>query len=1060
MIFARERAEVIANKLKKLMVVQKFQLDDWKVKEGFFLRPEEADLAEEDWEPFDSRLMHWYGPDRHYWFRTVFTIPEEYDGKGLWLRIRTQIEEWDDAKNPQFLVFLNGEAVQGADMNHREVLLSEAATAGETVTVDLQAYSGTLHPEFRLMADVEEVSQPVKDLYYDIQVPLWAMDRMDQEGKTAIDILTVLNDTISLLDLRDVHSDDFYRSVEAARAYIAKALYEDLAGDDTVIATCIGHTHIDVAWWWTVAQSREKAARSFATVLELMDEYPEYRFMSSQPVLYTFVKERYPELYEEIKRRAAEGRWEPEGGMWLEADCNLTSGESLVRQFLYGKQFFQEEFGVDSRVLWLPDVFGYSGALPQIMKKCGIDYFMTTKLSWNQFNKVPDDTLLWEGIDGTKVLTHLISTLGVGQSVDRFFTTYNGILHPDAIMGGWQRYQNKEMNHDILVAFGYGDGGGGPTREMLETGRRMEKGIRGIPKVRQESSLTYFTELSERVKDSRRLHTWTGEFYFEYHRGTYTSMARNKRSNRKSELLLMDLELLSVLAEKRGLAYPAEDLERLWKMVLLNQFHDILPGSSIKEVYEVTKREYEQVAEEGGRLLKERKEAVAGAGDGVTVFNTLGFTRRSLTVLPDGVTSLTDKGEALPSQEIGGLRYSLTGEIPSKGYSVYGAVREADGGTAGEAAGDTEAAGGVVENSAAESGGDTPFSVLKTADGFVITTPFAKVDMAADGSFTSLLDLSENRQVWKAGEAGNRLRIYEDKPIYYDNWDIDVFYTEKYWDLDEPASIAVTSEGPLCLQITVNRSFMHSRMTQDIRFYAHSPRIDFNTWVDWKEHQYLLKAGFPVDVHTDEAAFDIQFGNVVRKTHTNTSWDRARFESCGHKWMDVSESGYGVSLLNDCKYGHSVREGCIELTLIKSGIEPNPDTDNEEHVFTYSLYPHQGTWREADTQKEAADLNQPLSAVNGGMPGESYGFAGVKGDSVVLETVKRSEDGNGIILRLYESRNKRVNAKVSLSCAPVTVTECNLLEEPVDEAGGLMIDQDGFSFVIKPYEIKTYKVVF
>lgn len=1054
MIFARERAQVIANKLKKLMVVRKFQLDDWKVKEGFFLRPEEADRAEEDWETFDSRLMHWYGPDRHYWFRTVFTVPEEYDGKGLWLRIRTQIEEWDDAKNPQFLVFLNGEAVQGADMNHREVLLSEAATAGETVTVDLQAYSGTLHPEFRLMADVEEVSEPVKDLYYDIQVPLWAMDRMDQEGKTAIDILTVLNDTISLLDLRDVFSDDFYRSVEAARAYIAKALYEDLAGDDTVIATCIGHTHIDVAWWWTVAQFREKAARSFATVLELMDEYPEYRFMSSQPVLYTFVKERYPELYEEIKRRAAEGRWEPEGGMWLEADCNLTSGESLVRQFLYGKRFFQEEFGVDSRVLWLPDVFGYSGALPQIMKKCGIDYFMTTKLSWNQFNKVPDDTLLWEGIDGTKVLTHLISTLGVGQSVDRFFTTYNGILHPDAIMGGWQRYQNKEMNHDILVAFGYGDGGGGPTREMLETGRRMEKGIRGIPKVRQESSLTYFTELSKRVKDSRRLHTWTGEFYFEYHRGTYTSMARNKRSNRKSELLLMDLELLAVLAEKRGAAYPAEDLERLWKMVLLNQFHDILPGSSIKEVYEVTKREYEQVAEEGGRLLKERKEAVAGAGDGVTVFNTLGFTRRSLTVLPDGVTSLTDKGEALPSQEIGGLRYSLTGEIPSKGYSVYGAVREADGGTA------DEAAGGVVENSAAESGGDTPFSVLKTADGFVITTPFAKVDMAADGSFTSLLDLSENRQVWKAGEAGNRLRIYEDKPIYYDNWDIDVFYTEKYWDLDEPASIAVTSVGPLCLQITVNRSFMHSRMTQDIRFYAHSPRIDFNTWVDWKEHQYLLKAGFPVDVHTDEAAFDIQFGNVVRKTHTNTSWDRARFESCGHKWMDVSESGYGVSLLNDCKYGHSVREGCIELTLIKSGIEPNPDTDNEKHVFTYSLYPHQGTWREADTQKEAADLNQPLSAVNGGIPGESYGFAGVKGDSVVLETVKRSEDGDGIILRLYESRNKRVNAKVSLSCAPVTVTECNLLEEPVDEAGGLMIDQDGFSFVIKPYEIKTYKVVF
>ena len=1038
MIFARERAEVIADKLKKLMVVRKFELDSWQVKEGFFLRPEEADRAAESWEPFDSRLMHWYGPDRHYWFRTVFTVPEEYGGKGLWLRIRTQIEEWDDAKNPQFLVFINGEAVQGADMNHREVLLDRAATAGDTVTVDLQAYSGTLHPEFRLIADIEEISEPVKDLYYDIQVPLWAMDRMDQEGKTAIDILTVLNDTISLLDLRDVYSDEFYRSVEEARAYIGKALYEDLAGDDTVIATCIGHTHIDVAWWWTVAQSREKAARSFATVLKLMDEYPEYRFMSSQPVLYTFVKERYPEFYEEIQRRALEGRWEPEGGMWLEADCNLTSGESLVRQFLYGKRFFMEEFGVDSRVLWLPDVFGYSGALPQIMKKCGIDYFMTTKLSWNQFNKVPDDTLLWEGIDGTKVLTHFISTLGVGQSVERFFTTYNGILHPDAIMGGWQRYQNKEMNNDILIAYGYGDGGGGPTREMLETGRRMEKGIRGVPKVRQESSLTYFTELEDRVKDSRRLPVWVGEFYFEYHRGTYTSMARNKRSNRKSELLLMDLELLSVLAEKKGMAYPKEELERLWKMVLLNQFHDILPGSSIKEVYEVTKREYEQIAEEGSALLKAREEAVAGAGDGVTVFNTLGFPRNSLTILPAGVTALTNQGDVLPSQEIGGVRYSLTGEIPSKGYAVYGAA----------------------EHGVSDSGKTEPFSVLKTAEGLSITTPFANVDMAADGSFTSLFDLTAGRQVLKENEAGNRLRVYEDKPIYYDNWDIDVFYTEKYWDLDEPASVEVTSVGPLCLQITVKRSFMHSRMTQDIRFYAHSPRIDFVTWVDWREHQYLLKAGFPADVHTDEAAFDIQFGNVVRKTHTNTSWDRARFESCGHKWMDVSEGGYGVSLLNDCKYGHSVRGGRLELTLIKSGIEPNPDTDNEEHVFTYSLYPHQGTWKEADTQKEAADLNQPLIAVNGGVPGKTYSFAGVEGDSVVLETVKRSEDGSGVILRLYESRNQRVNAKVTLFCTPAKVMECSLLEEPDDGSCGVRMEQNGFAFTIRPYEIKTFKVVF
>lgn len=1050
MIFAKERVEVIANKLKKLMIVQKFQLDQWQMKEGFFIRPVDADEDPSAFSPFDSRSMHWYGPDRHYWFRTSFTVPESFEGRSLWLRIRSQIEEWDDAKNPQFLVFINGVPVQGADMNHREVKLSDHCRAGEAYTVDLQAHSGILHPEFNLLANVEELSEPIKNLYYDIQVPLWATDRMDQEGKTAIDILRVLNDGIDFLDLRETYSDSFYQSVEEAGAYLKKALYEEMGGFDDVIATCIGHTHIDVAWWWTVAQTREKTARSFATVLKFMDEYPEYRFMSSQPVLYTFLKERYPELYDGVKKRVAEGRWEPEGGMWLEADCNLTSGESLVRQFLYGKRFFKEEFGVDNHVLWLPDVFGYSGALPQIMKGCGIDYFMTTKLSWNQFNKVPNDTLLWEGIDGTKILTHFISTLGVGQSVERFFTTYNGMLHPDAIMGGWQRYQNKEMNSDILIAYGYGDGGGGPTREMLETGRRMEAGLRDVPKVRQEGVLNYFKELEGRVKDSKRLHTWTGEFYFEYHRGTYTSMARNKRSNRKSELLLMDLELLSVLAEKKGVAYPAADLERLWKMVLLNQFHDILPGSSIKEVYEVTKKEYEEVERDGGALLEERKGAIAAAGSGVTVFNTTGMNKCGLVKLPEGVKALRDgDGAVLPCQELLAASYVYVTDVPSKGFRVFEPVNNGAGR-------DFAAADGVANKTAGTDPVGNMFQVSEAADGFTVVTPYYEAKLDRDGTFTTLFDKKNGREVLKEGARGNQLRVYEDKPIYYDNWDIDVFYTEKFWNLDEAASISLTAQGPLFAELTVERSFMHSRMRQRIRFYANSARIDFDTWVDWKEHQYLLKTLFPVDVHTDEAAFDIQFGNVTRKTHTNTSWDMARFESCGHKWMDVSEGGYGVSLLNDCKYGHSVLGGEIGLTLIKSGIEPNPDTDNEEHFFTYSLLPHAGTWKEADTQREAADLNQAMTAMRGGVCGERFSFASVDSDNVILETVKRSEDGDGIILRMYESRNKRTKTRVSLCDHALKVWECDLLENPKEEC---QADGNGFAFTIKPYEIKTFRVI-
>lgn len=1026
MIFVKERIEVIAAQLKKFRIAQSFQLEQWQMKEGFWLRPEEAEADPTPFTDFDSKQMHWYGPDRHYWFRTQFTVPENFDGKQMWLHLRTQMEGWD-ARNPQFLVFVNGQVKQGADTNHQELLLADSAKAGDVYTIDLQAYSGIEYPELRLLADVQEMVPAVNDLYFDIQVPLWAMARMDPKGKTCIDLCTALNDAINLLDMRKVPSDAFYASVEEARALLAKTVYGEMAGYQEIIASCIGHTHIDVAWWWTVSQTREKVARSFATVLKLMEEYPEYKFMSSQPVLYSFLKERYPELYAQIKERVKEGRWEPEGGMWLEADCNLSSGESLVRQFLYGKRFFKEEFGKDNRVLWLPDVFGYSGALPQIMKKSGIDYFMTTKLSWNQFNMIPNDTMLWEGIDGSRVLTHFISTLGIGQSVERFFTTYSGMLHPDAIMGGWERYQNKEMNNDILIAYGYGDGGGGPTREMLETGRRMEKGLKGVPTVRQCGSRQYFEELEERVKDSRRLPVWTGEFYFEYHRGTYTSMARNKRSNRKSELLLSDLELLSVLAAKKGVAYPAEQLEKMWKTVLLNQFHDILPGSSIAEVYEVTKKEYAELAEEGNALLQERMQAVAGEGDGVTVFNTTGFASRDIVELPEGVSALA--GAAV--QEYDGKAYALVENVPAKGWS-------------------TLAAG---EGAAAAS----PF-VLGEKDGcLTIETPYYSAAIDSEGMFASLFDKENGRQVFKPGTRGNRMRVFEDKPIYYDNWDIDIFYTEKGWDLTEVSRMEWTANGPLFAELTIERDFMQSKMKQRIRFYADTRRIDFDTWVDWHEHQTLLKVFMPADVHTDEAAFDVQFGNVTRKTHTNTSWDQARFESCGHKWADVSEGGYGVSVLNDCKYGHSVHESELALTLIKSGIEPNPNTDNEEHVFTYSLYPHAGGWREGGTQQEAIRLNQPMKAVKGGKSGESFSFVSADHDNVIIETVKAAEDGDGVIVRVIEEQNKRTNTVLTFGCPVCSAEDCDLME---NKTGDVAVEGNAVSFTIHPYEIKTIRVRF
>ncbi len=1027
MYFIDKRAAVICRELKRLRVRDRQPVWDWQYKRGLYFTPAEADSAPEAWEPFDSRTMHWYGPDAHCWFRGDIEVPEALRDGPLWLYVRTQIDEQEDGKNPQFLLFVNGEVVQGIDMFHREVKLPAGAVRDGRLHLDLQAYTGTVHTEFRFLADLFRLDEPVHELYYDLYVPLSAFGRMDPDSKTRLDLTTVLNGAVNLLDLRDPYSEAFYASVEAARAYLEKHLYQEMGGWDEIVATCIGHTHIDVAWLWTVAQTREKTARSFSTVLKLMEEYPNYKFMSSQPVLYEFLRERYPEVYEKLKERFREGRWEAEGGMWLEADCNLTSGESLVRQFLYGKRFFREEFGVDSRILWLPDVFGYSGALPQIMRKCGIDYFMTTKLSWNQFNKIPNDTLLWRGIDGSEVLTHFITTQNVGQSPERFYTTYTGRLHPDAILGGWQRYQNKDINNDILIAYGHGDGGGGPTREMLEFSCRMERGIKGIPKVRQAFARTYFDELKERVSGDPRLETWEGEFYFEYHRGTLTSMARNKRGNRKSELLLMDLELLSVLTRDRA-AYPAEALERLWKVVLLNQFHDILPGSAIREAYEVSKAEYEALAVEAGALLKERLALLAGEGDGVTVVNTLGFERSDTVFLPGlRVQALRDsEGRIFPAQAVEGGSVAWVEDIPSKGYRT---LQEAEAPAA-----------------------PSPF---RREDPYHLETPFYRVELDGAGHIVSLFDKEQEREVVQPGRAANLLRMFEDKPMNWDNWDIDIYHTEKSWPVDGLVSMEWIEDGPVRASLRLEYAVSRSRIRQTVRFYAKSRRIDFETWVDWKEDQHLLKVEFPVAVHSDEATFDIQFGNIARKVHTNTSWDKARFESCGQKWMDFSEGHYGVSLLNDCKYGHSVRNGVLSLSLIKSGNYPNPVADREEHVFTYALYPHAGGWRDGGTVREGYRLNQPMYALPGGTPGRSLSFAAVEAENVVLETVKRAEDGDGTILRLYEADNALTRTAVRLPEGTARAAVCDLLENVQEE---LPVRDGQVRVTLKPYEIVTLRV--
>ncbi len=1021
MEYLDKRINVIATELKKLSIKESISLDDWQMKEGFFTCPKEADEDSSAWLSFNSKRDMWHGNDKYFWFRTAFTVPETLAGKHIQLSIASQIESIYYAMNPQFLVFLNGEVRQGSDRNHKDIFLAKEGESGKKYIVDVQAYTGTDNSDFNLFGAFQVLDEETEALYYDLIVPLRGFRRLPKESNARINIEHDLNDAVNMLDLREPYSFAYYDSIKSAREYLKRTIY---AGNkhNAVTASVIGHTHIDVAWLWTVEQTKAKVARSFSTVLELMKEYPEYLFMSSQPALYTFLKDRYPALYDQVKERVREGRWEVEGGMYVEADCNLTSGESLVRQFLYGKDFFRKEFGKDNEILWLPDVFGYSAALPQIMKKSGIRYFMTTKINWNQFDRMPHDTFIWKGIDGSEILTHFITTPEVDQATDQFFTTYNGMIHADAVIGAWDRYIDKDINKDVLICYGYGDGGGGVNKEMLETATRMKHGVEGMPTVKQKFALDWFKELEDTVADNGRLATWEGELYFEYHRGTLTSMGRNKRANRKSEVKLMALELLDVLSA----ASHKQELDSIWKKVLLNQFHDILPGSAIKGVYDVTKKEYEKIHEELDKLVEtDVQNLLSDSPEYLTIFNPTCFVRSDIAYVSKDIKALSRDGKTYPVQD--GICYLEN--LPSKGYAVFKKLSKAD----------------------------VRSKLFTLVSAKKLITPFYEVELTEDGSFSRLYDKTFDREILAPGCYGNRLVMFEDKPMNYDAWDIDIYYSEKSWTTDEVLSYEWVSVGEVCAVLRVVKRMSLSTITQDIIFYADSRRIDIKNVVDWKNSQALLKVFFDTDVHTDEATFDIQFGSLKRKTHTNTSWDVARFECCGQKYVDVSEGRYGVALLNDCKYGHSVKNGKIGLSLIKSGIYPNPEADKEMHEFTYSLYPHGCSYLDSETIENSYYLNQPLLSFEGKPELDKYSLVSSDKKNVVIETIKYAEDGSGdIILRLYESQNTRTKFKLDTAIRFDKAYLVNLMEEYAQEIDS--INDDKIELEIKPFEIMTIKL--
>ncbi len=955
------------------------------------------------------------GRDCHLWLHFNLHTPVVDENFDLQLKLVTDHSGEGNCRNPQTLAFVNGKIVQGMDYRHKELLLEP----DKDYDIYLYVYMGMFEECFALGVSLEWLDKRVEKLYYDLFVACESGKCLGENNDNCRKIFDILSKAVYKLDFRFWGSEAFYKSVDEASKYLEKNLYNGEMSHERAVVNCVGSTHIDVAWLWTVAQSKEKVQRSFATVLNLMKQYPEYKFMSSQPQIYKYVKEYAPELYEEIKKRVAEGRWEIEGAMWLESDCNVPSGESLVRQILVGKKFIKDEFDVDSKILYLPDVFGYSAALPQILRKSGIDRFITSKISWSEFNKFPYDSFMWQGIDGTEIFTSFITGRtndldDTGSAHTKWYTSYGAQITPTMTIGTWERYQQKAYNNEVLLTYGYSDGGGGPTKDMLEQQRRLGCGLPGMPKTQMSTLNEYLDKAEKNFKKTcdgiRKTPRWVGELYLERHRATYTTMARNKRWNRESEQLLQKTEMLSVFDDMLlGGAYPFDKFGEMWEKVLLNQFHDILPGSSIEEVYEVSAKEYGEVLTEGNSLK-----------------NAL------LNKLADNVCD--ESGILLYNPN----SFETGGYVNCNGQSCYACNIPPLGWRV------------ATENELISKSGVTINGLTAESSRYIV-----KLDEKGDIIF--LLDKQNDRQLAEEGKVLNQFRFFENCPAPegLDAWDMSVYYDEKMWLADEKCKITAVYDGARS-GFCVEKTYSASTIKQNIWLSDYSDRIDFETTVDWKENFTLLKVAFPFALHPEYATYDIQFGSVNRPVHTNTSWDVARFEVCGQKWADVSEDDYGVSILNNCKYGYSVKGGELSLTLLTSPSFPNPNADREIHNFTYSIYPHKNSVRQGGTVKEAYKLNLPIESVNvtggkGKLPGD-FSFVKCSSDTVVTETIKKAESGEGIILRMYQSAN--VNEKITLDFGfkPKNVYMADLMENKQEKQ---RLNKNSVTLPIKGFEIVT-----
>ena len=968
------------------------------------------------------------------WFRLRGTVPPEWAGRQVALGFSIG-GAGSTGFGAEALVWRDGRPVQGLSPNHREHVVTGAAEGGEEIEVFVEAAANPPSPFgvnpwplllaepdgaplFTLaQADLHVRDPEFEEFWHDLRILVELLAELPQGDPRWARLCAGLERACNVLELPDI-SGSWQRAVP-----VLKGLLGDRPAPGAHAVSMVGHAHLDTAWLWPLRETVRKCARTFSTVLDLMERYPEYRFAVSQAQHLAWMRDHYPDLFERLRARIAEGRVEPTGSMWVEADCNIPSGESLVRQIVHGKRFYLDEFGIETNDVWLPDVFGYSAALPQIMQRGGIRWFLTQKLSWNQYNQLPHHSFYWEGIDGSRVFTHFPPA-----------DTYNGNVSVRELRFAVENFKDHDRATRSFYLFGWGDGGGGPTAEMLESARRLAE-TEGVPRLTIEGPRAFFTRAEAEIDDAP---VWAGELYLELHRGTYTSQAATKLGNRRGEIALREAELWGALGT--GADYPARTLDELWKLLLLHQFHDIIPGSGIHWVYDDTARDHARIAAEAGRLADDALGGFAdaadtsGTGHPVVVFNSLSHRRRGLVTVeaPEDVDAATDPlGATRPVQRNADGRAVFEATVPACGFAVYDLV-----------AGPAAVVAGV------------------TAGPRVLENDHLRVELDDDGLVSSVLDKAAVRQVLAPGHRGNRLQLHPDYPNFYDAWDVDRFAFDQVENLEAVESIEVVEAGPLRAGIRVTRRFGDSSVSQVIRLAAGSRHVDFDTEVEWHETNRLLKVAFPVSVRSLRATYEIQFGHVERPTHANTSWDVARFEVCAHRWADLSEPGYGVALLNDCKYGYDIRGNVIRLSLLRATTWPDPVADRGHHRFTYRLLPHAGDLREAGVIDAGYDLNVALrtlpTTAHGGTHGREGSLLSVDSPNVVIETVKRADDdAQAVVVRLYEAWGRRgpVTLRAQWDIGRATVTD--LLER---EVGTVTTSGATVTVELTPFELTTLKL--